>query len=259
MTKALRITVIVIAAAVLVFAGIQIGSYFYERMDDVALSDELTEIANSPLEPEDEFALEEIDAQNRLRKYARRLFGRAAPGGAPISGNQTKASLDKAQRRKINFPALKKKNKDIVAWISVPNMPIDYAVLKGKDNSYYLTRNAVKKRSSAGSIFMDSKAKTNFSSSDTILYGHDMRDGTKFGSLNKYRNKNFRNKHQYIYVYTPQSTMKYRVKSTFRTTKVKLTPDRSKTKTLTLVTCEGRNAHYVVRARLVSSKKPGAK
>jgi len=259
MNKATRIVIAVLLAGVVVFAGAQLGMYAYERMDDVALSDELVEIANSPIDPDDEYVFEDPDAQNRLRTYARRLFGKAAPGGAPISGSQKKASLNAAQKRKVNLPALKKKNKDIIAWISIPNMAVDYPVLKGKDNSYYLTRNAVKKRSSAGALFMDSKLKSNFTSSDTIIYGHNMRDGTKFGSLSKYRDKKFRKNHQYIYVYTPKATLKYRVTSTFRTSAKKLNPDRSKTRTLSLVTCEGKQEHYVVRAKLVSSKPPGKK
>jgi len=257
MTKAIRIIAAIFVVGILTFAGIQLGSYVYERTDDVALNDELVKIANSPIEADAEYAFEDPDAQNRLRTYARRLFGKAAPGGSPISGYQRTPSLNTAQRRKINIPALRKTNKDIVAWISIPNMPVDYPVLKGKDNSYYLTRNAAMKRSSAGAIFMDSKLKSDFTSSDTIIYGHDMRDGTKFGSLSRYRNKKFRDTHQYVYVYTPKATLKYRVTSTFRTTAKNLTPDRSSTRTLTLVTCEGKNAHYVVRARLVSSKAPG--
>jgi len=146
-----------------------------------------------------------------------------------------------------------------MGWISVPNMPIDYPILRANDNSFYLTRNAKRQRSSAGSIFLDSKARTNFTSSDTIVYGHDMRDGSKFGTLNRFRNRTFRNRHQFIYVYTPTATRKYRVSTAWRTTAVNLTPDRSNRLTLTLVTCEGRGAHYVVRAVLVSTKRPGAK
>ena len=262
MSKAVRIVAMIVAVIVLLFAGFQVANYFDQRIEDNAVHDELSAIADSPFDSDEldgDYILEEIDVQNKLYNYTRRLFGKAAPGKMPISGNQANSSIVNAQKRKINFPALKKKNPQIVAWVSIPNTPVDYAVVQGKDNNYYLTHDALKRRSSGGSIVLDSKLKKDFSSSDSILYGHQMRDKSMFGSLARYRNKNFRDKHQYIYVYTPTATKKYKVSSTFRTTKSDLKPDLSKTKTLTLVTCDGSYAHYVVRAKLVSSKKPGKK
>jgi len=241
---------------VLLFAGYHIESYFGQRIEDSAANDELLAIADSPFDSDQ---LEEIDARNKLFNYSRKLFGKSAPGKSPISGNQTNASIAKAQTRKINFAALQKKNPQIVAWVSIPNMPVDYAVVKGKDNTYYLKHDAAKRKSSSGAIFLDSKLKKDFSNSDSILYGHQMRDKSMFGSLTKYRSTSFKNKHQYIFVYTPTATKKYKVSSTFRTTKADLKPDLSKTKSLTLVTCDGYHAHYVVRAKLISSKQPGKK
>ena len=261
MTKVVRIVAIITALAVAAFVGVQLGTYFYERVESNAVNDELTAIADSPFEPEEAYTLEDIEARNKLAAYAQKLFGKAAPSRAPISGDQTKSSLEKAQKRRINFPALKKRNNQIVAWISIPNMPVDYAVVKGNDNSYYLKRDALKNKSTSGAIFLDSKLNSSFDNSDSIVYGHDMYDGSMFGSLMKYRTKSFRDKHQYIFVYTPYATKKYQVSSQFETTNSKLKPDNSKVKTLTLVTCVNSDgkAHYVVRAKLISSKKPGVK
>jgi len=262
MTKVVKIVAIITALALATFVGVQLGTYFFERVESNAANDELAAIADSPFATEDEiYTLEELEARNKLTAYAQKLFGKAAPSRASISGNQTKSSLEKAQKRRINFPALKKRNSQIVAWISIPNMPVDYAVVKGNDNSYYLTHDALKKKSTSGAIFLDSKLKSDFTNADSIVYGHDMYDGSMFGSLIKYRNKPFRDKHQYIFVYTPYATKKYQVSSQFKTASSKLKPDNSKTKTLTLVTCvdSAGKTHYVVRAKLVSSKKPGVK
>ena len=262
MTKVVRIVAIITALAVAAFVGVQLGTYFFERVESNAVNDELAAIANSPFAAEDDiYPLEELEVRNKLATYAQRLFGKAAPSRAPISGDQTKSSLEKAQKRRINFPALKKRNNQIVAWISIPNMPVDYAVVKGNDNSYYLTRDALRNKNTSGAIFLDSKLNPNFDNSDSIVYGHDMYDSSMFGSLVKYRTKSFQNKHQYIFVYTPNATKKYQVSSQFKTTSGKLTPDNSKTKTLTLVTCVNSDgkSHYVVRAKLISSKRPGEK
>lgn len=261
MTKVVRIVAIIIALGVMTFAGVQLGAYFYNSIEENAVNDELTQIANSPIEIDEGYVWEDIDAKSKAQSYAQRLFGKAAPNQMPTSGKQTKTSIANAQKRKINFPALKQKNKDIIAWISIPNTPVDYAVVKAKDNSYYLSRNAVRKPSKSGAIFLDSAAKSDFSNSDSIVYGHHMKDRTMFGSLASYRYKKYKNEYQYIFVYTPKVTKKYRVAQCFKTAQKKLAPDRSKTQTLTLVTCNDARGktHYVVRAKLVSSKAPGKK
>ena len=263
MSKVVRIVAIIVALAVAAFVGVQLGIYFYQEVESSATNDELAALADSLLSAEGgaESEVEEPEARNKLSTYARKLFGKAAPNKMPISGGQTRSSLEKAQKRKINFPALRKKNNQIIAWISIPNMPIDYAVVKGKDNNYYLKNDALKKSNKAGAIFLDTQLKSDFSNRDSIIYGHDMYDGSMFGSLTKYRTKSHQDNHQYIFVYTPNATKKYRVSSQFKTTSSKLKPDNSKTGTLSLVTCgdaKGKT-HYVVRAQLVSSKKPGTK
>jgi len=261
MSKVMRIVAIIIALGIMVFAGVQLGTYFYERVEDTADNDYLTELADSPIEKKTvTYQRIEPEAQNRLYNYARRLFGKAAPKKQPISGKQTKASLATAQKRKVNFKALKKKNKQIIAWISIPNAPVDYAVVKSSNNTFYLKHNALKRKSYSGAIFLDSKLKSNFANQDSIVYGHRMRDGSMFGSLKHYANKNYRKNHQYVYVYTPKATKKYKISQYFRTSKRKLAPDKSRNQTLTLVTCDwSASSHIGVRARLVSSKKPGMK
>jgi len=261
MSKVVRIVAIITALVVAASAGVQLGIYFSEQIESNAANDELASIADIPFVSEEECTPEEFEERNKLSAYAQKLFGKSAPKKMPISGSQTKSSIEKAQKRKVNFPALKKQNNQIVAWVSIPNMSIDYAVVQGKDNDYYLKHDVLRKTNKAGAIFLDSKLKSDFSNSDSIIYGHDMYDGSMFGSLMKYRDKSFRNKHQYIFVYTPHATKKYRVSSQFKTTSSELRPDNSKTKTLSLVTCvdSAGKTHYVVRAKLVSSKKPGVK
>ncbi|MCL2403545.1 MAG: class B sortase [Coriobacteriia bacterium] len=252
MTRVMRIVAIIIALGVIIFAGMQLGAYFYKGSEENAVNDELAEIANLAIGTK----WEDPDIGNEANTYAKKLFGKAAPNNASHSGKQTPESLKEAEKRKINFSALKEKNKDIIAWISIPNTPIDYAVVKAKDNSYYLSRNAMRKSSTSGAIFLDSKGKSDFTSRDSILYGHRMKDRTMFGSLIWYRNKKYAEEHSYIFIYTPKATKKYRVEKCYKTIKENLVPDQSETETLTLVTCDDPTGkiHYIVRAQLVSSK-----
>ena len=83
----------------------------------------------------------------------------------------------------IDFDSLKKKNKEIVAYLKVPGTNIDYVVVKGKDNSYYLKHNLYKQSSVAGWIFMDYHNKLDGSDKNIVIYGHNTYNGTMFGTL----------------------------------------------------------------------------
>ena len=84
---------------------------------------------------------------------------------------------------KIDFGKLKEQNSDSVAWLKVPNTSIDFPVVKAQDNSYYLTRNFEKQQNAAGWAFADYRNKFDGSDKNIIIYGHNRRDGTMFGTL----------------------------------------------------------------------------
>ncbi len=83
----------------------------------------------------------------------------------------------------IDFEYLKGTNSDIVAYLQVDNTLVDYLVVKGNDNSYYLNHNINKERNVAGWIFIDYKNKLDGSDQNIVIYGHNMVDGSMFGSL----------------------------------------------------------------------------
>ncbi len=84
----------------------------------------------------------------------------------------------------IDFGGLKALNPDIVAWIRCEELGIDYPVVQGADNDYYLHRTFTGEDHIAGCIFMDCRNSADFSDQRTILYGHNMKDGSMFGRLN---------------------------------------------------------------------------
>lgn len=83
----------------------------------------------------------------------------------------------------IDFEALKKQNSEAVAWLKVNNTKIEYPVVKTKNNDYYLTRSFDKSENSAGWIFADYKNKFDGKDKNIVVYGHNRRDGSMFGSL----------------------------------------------------------------------------
>lgn len=107
---------------------------------------------------------------------------------------------------KIDFEKLKSINPDIVAWMKVPGTRIDYPVVQGKDNEEYLHKTFSGKRNDSGSIFLDTKCKRNFTSGNSVFYGHHMKDGSMFADLVKFRKKEFVKKNQEIILYFPKET-----------------------------------------------------
>lgn len=112
----------------------------------------------------------------------------------------------------VNFNELKSVNDEIYAWINIPNANVNYPILQSKtERSYYLSHNVNKQKSSYGAIYTQNYNKTDFSDYNTIIYGHNMKNGTMFGSLKRYRDKAFFDANQYIEIYMPGRILKYRV------------------------------------------------
>ncbi len=124
-----------------------------------------------------------------------------------------------------DWDALKKINKEIVAWITIDNTKIDYPVLEHKGDTehsqYYLNRTYKKSWSDFGSIFVDYRSKKSVKSKNVILHGHNIRDGSMFHSLVNYGdtkgNLDYYKKHPIIEFNTPEGDQKYKIISVFKT------------------------------------------
>jgi len=84
---------------------------------------------------------------------------------------------------KVDFERLKEINKDVVAWLKVNGTDIEYTVVKAKNNSYYLNHNFEKKYNNAGWPFADYHNKFDGTDKNIIVYGHNRKDGSMFGTL----------------------------------------------------------------------------
>lgn len=119
---------------------------------------------------------------------------------------------------KIDFAKLKQKNSDAIAWIKVNGTDIDFPVVKGTDNSYYLTHNFDKEKNKAGWIFADYRNKFDGTDKNIIIYGHNMKNGSMFASLKDvikeewYNNEN----NKYIDLITENENCKYQVFSVYQ-------------------------------------------
>lgn len=104
----------------------------------------------------------------------------------------------------INFTELKNVNPDCVAWICIENTNINYPVVQGSDNNYYLKHLVNCKENRAGSIFLDYR--TNISKQHSIIYGHNMKNKTMFADLTKFKKQSYYDEHKEGLLITPEQT-----------------------------------------------------
>jgi len=104
----------------------------------------------------------------------------------------------------IDFDALRAINPNIVGWIVVPGTTIDYPVVQGRDNNWYLHHTFRGERNPAGAIFLDYLNAPDFSDGHTLVYGHNMQRGNMFAPLHGWDGTRFR-------IYTPEGIFEYEV------------------------------------------------
>ena len=120
----------------------------------------------------------------------------------------------------VDFDSLRAVNEDVIGWIYVEAMPdINYPVVKGKDNEEYLHATYEKNYNFAGTIFIDYENAADFSDCNTIVYGHNMKNGSLFGHLKNFIEKpeETYGKSKYIWILTPERNFRYDIMSAYTT------------------------------------------
>lgn len=118
--------------------------------------------------------------------------------------------------RMLKVKKLQKENDDIVGWLEIEDTNINYPVLQGDDNEFYLNRNYKKEKSEKGSIFLDAKYNWNIPSNNLLIYGHNIINGLMFQDLLKYESQDFYKKHPNIKFTTEKDDKEYEIISVFK-------------------------------------------
>ena len=119
---------------------------------------------------------------------------------------------------KIDFKKLKEINNQVVGWLKINGTEVEYAVVQAKDNNYYLKRNLDKKYNVGGWIFADYKNKLDGTDKNIVIYGHNMKDNSMFGSLKNILNEEwYNNEENYVIDFvTENEEQKYQVFSIYK-------------------------------------------
>lgn len=115
----------------------------------------------------------------------------------------------------IDFAGLQAQNPDTAGWIVIPALKVSYPVVQGEDNDYYLHHMFDRQEHKNGSIFIDCHNRPGFTDQNTIIYGHNMKDGSMFGTLDRYQEKRLYQEYPCFYIYVPGYVLVYRIFSCY--------------------------------------------
>ena len=120
------------------------------------------------------------------------------------SGNQEETAADPG----LDFDALIEMNPDFVGWIRLEDTVVDYPVVKTGNNDYYLRRLFNRERNNAGCLFVDFRNGDLFNDQVTLIYGHNMHNGSMFHVVEEYKKQEYYDAHPVWMFYTPKTTYK---------------------------------------------------
>ncbi len=106
---------------------------------------------------------------------------------------------------------LYQKNSHIVGWLKIDGTKVDYPVVKGDNNEFYLHKNFDREYQYCGIPFMDYQCDADKPSDNVVIYAHNMKDGSMFAALLKYADRNFLNEHKIITFDTLYERGKYEI------------------------------------------------
>ena len=122
----------------------------------------------------------------------------------------------KETERMLQVKQLQGQNTDIVGWLEIENTNINYPVLQGADNNYYMTHNYKNEKSKNGSIFLDADYNWDIPSNNLLMYGHNLGNGMMFQELLKYEKESFYQEHPMIRFTTAEEDAEYEIISAFK-------------------------------------------
>lgn len=124
----------------------------------------------------------------------------------------TKEPEEPSEANPIDFNKLQETNADIYAWITIPDTNINYPIVQSAtDNEYYLNTTIEGQAGLPGSIYTENFNSKEFTDFNTLIYGHDMLDGSMFQNLHNYEDPDYLKAHPKVYIYTPQKKLTYEI------------------------------------------------
>ena len=209
-TVALLVAALVFAISLWKLTGILVGYHEVDKEYEELVQEMEQETVPVPTQPKQEIQLNESQET-------------AAAGQATMEVViETEEETEETEAAFVlyvpDFEYLWSINDDVIAWIQIPGTKINYPIVQGSDNEYYLNHTVSGEENSGGAIFMDAAIDEQFGDKNPIIYGHNLKSGAMFSRLNRYARKSFWDANRYIYITTPEGRYTYEVFSAYQTT-----------------------------------------
>lgn len=188
--KVLYYLVLVLLLGVLVFSSVKIITYLKDQKNAQASQDNMNNEFVQPTPTPDPDDGEDTDKDKDKDK--------------------TEVVSQPEHKGKIDFAAMREKYPDVVGWIYGANTGLDWPIVQTAEEGgeYYLYRDIDGKDNKNGTVFLDWRCASDFSTQNNMIYGHNMKTGLMFAPLIKYKSQAFYDAHSYLYLYTPSQTYK---------------------------------------------------
>lgn len=124
---------------------------------------------------------------------------------------------DERPENPVDFASLKQQNPDIYAWVSIPGTDVNVPILQSVvDDNYYLDHDVDGNYSIAGAAYTQRANATDFSDPVTVVYGHQVENGSMFTTLHYFENADFFAEHDEMYVYTVGRILTYKIVAAYQ-------------------------------------------
>ena len=208
-SKKIYIIIYILLTVLIILSLIYIINFF-------SLKKEAREQSNllNAIQINEEEKTEKVDSNILEEKEI--IVGEATTQNIQTETIENSEPQNKETERMLQVKQLKEENADIIGWLEIENTTINYPVLQGTDNEYYMTHNYKKEKSKNGSIFLNADYDWNIESNNLLIYGHNLGNGTMFQELLKYESESYYKQHPKIRFTTVEDDSEYEIISAFK-------------------------------------------
>ena len=202
-TKALWVIILIVSIVVCVVCALWLVNYFFFE-DETPIERQPSATASASSHIEETTATTKTEDKKETQAPTERF-------------KETTTTLP--ENDSVDFKELMEINPDIYAWIYIPNTNVDYPVAQsGKDNddSFYLSHNVYKNYQFSGTIYSEKKNSRDFTDPVTVLYGHNMLNGSMFASLHNFNDKEFFDNNNTMFIFTKDKVLTYLIYSAYQ-------------------------------------------
>ena len=184
---------------------------FVARRDAERKLQEITEAAQADHSDVESIEIEEALEEDSVSTIPTESLAEVVPEETEPRDPLAERSIT-IPEKEIDWSALQEENPDIYAWIYIPGTNVDYPILQHPDEkSYYLDHNIDGSEGYPGCIYTQNVNTKDWTDPNTVIYGHNMKDGSMFHDLHKFEDNVFFDETQFMFIYTPEGNKAYEI------------------------------------------------